>query len=410
MMYLIGQLSLWLLLTMAFAALAGWAFAAQRAAPKQRALQRERENLLRDLAKLASGESAGASIEDEREADAARRLLEIRDGRIAELERIAEQARAKADDAAGEIAELQRRLAQAEAAQPQALAAPIMAEDALVEAAEEEAAPAIAEPDPSDAVLQEWRLRYFEQRVRYLETEARAVMKASEPDPSLEWRVRDAEARASHLENEVRRLSEPAPAVAPEPAEAFASDADVDVLLRWRLLYLEKRVAHLQGVAAALPAAEPAGESAPMAAESAPDPDRWKWRARYLEARVRHLEQRSVAAAPIVQAAAAPIPEVREASPLAQRRAKPPVLPAARNGAPDDFTLIEGVSLQQQSTLYSLGVFHFDQIAAWTPEHVAWVDNYLRLRGRIGDEEWIEQAAELASEGPAAARREHQDA
>ncbi|MBK6705624.1 MAG: hypothetical protein IPG56_18900 [Caulobacteraceae bacterium] len=87
------------------------------------------------------------------------------------------------------------------------------------------------------------------------------------------------------------------------------------------------------------------------------------------------------------------------------RDAKPPVLPAARNGAPDDLTLIEGVSLLQQTTMYSLGVFHFDQIAAWSEENVAWVDQYLRLQGRIGDEEWVEQAAELAAHGPAAARR-----
>ena len=81
------------------------------------------------------------------------------------------------------------------------------------------------------------------------------------------------------------------------------------------------------------------------------------------------------------------------------------MLGAARNGAPDDLTLIESVSLLQQTTLYSLGVFHFDQIAAWTEENVAWVDQYLRLQGRIGEEEWIEQASELAAHGPAAARR-----
>ena len=38
----------------------------------------------------------------------------------------------------------------------------------------------------------------------------------------------------------------------------------------------------------------------------------------------------------------------------------------------------------QRSTLYALGVFHFDQIGNWTPEHVAWVEQYLRLGGRIG--------------------------
>jgi predicted flap endonuclease-1-like 5' DNA nuclease len=81
------------------------------------------------------------------------------------------------------------------------------------------------------------------------------------------------------------------------------------------------------------------------------------------------------------------------------------MLPAPRNGAPDDFTLIEDVSVLQQTTLYSLGVFHFDQIAAWSAANVAWVDNYLRLRGRIDAEEWIEQADALAREGVGASRR-----
>jgi NADH-quinone oxidoreductase subunit E len=63
----------------------------------------------------------------------------------------------------------------------------------------------------------------------------------------------------------------------------------------------------------------------------------------------------------------------------------------------------------QQTTLYSLGVFHFDQIAAWSEENVAWVDQYLRLQGRIGEEEWVEQARDLARDGPAAARRVLQD-
>ena len=52
MIYLIGHLSLWLLLTAVFAALAGWTFAAERSASAERALRRERDNLLRDLKDL----------------------------------------------------------------------------------------------------------------------------------------------------------------------------------------------------------------------------------------------------------------------------------------------------------------------------------------------------------------------
>ncbi|MEQ1491986.1 MAG: hypothetical protein ABL932_15700, partial [Terricaulis sp.] len=212
-------------------------------------------------------------------------------------------------------------------------------------------------------------------------------------------------ARAAFLEDELRRAHEtpaaPQDEPAPVEAEPFAANADVDMLLRWRLLYLERRVAHLQ----ATPAAQP--EPVAPLLDTQADPDRWKWRARYLEARVRHLEQRppQVVAAPIPPAEREDATPVRAVAEPAARRAKPPVLPAARNGAPDDLTLIEGVSLLQQTTMYSLGVFHFDQIAAWSEENVAWVDQYLRLQGRIGEQEWLEQARELAAHGPAAARR-----
>jgi predicted flap endonuclease-1-like 5' DNA nuclease len=411
MIYLIGQLWVWLLLTAVSAAVAGWAFAAERAAPAQRALRRDRENLLSDLIRLTGEDGAPSGvIENERESDATRRLLTIRDGRIAELERALETARGHADDLSGELAELRRRGPGEDTEQAEKL----RRLRGLVAESESERARTIdvePETDPAaeeNAALQLWRLRYFEQRVRYLETQSRA-QPAAEPeagDPLPAWRLRDAEARAVYLEDALRAAQPPV--AAPEPiaiepaASPFAADAEVDVLLRWRLLYLERRVAHLQSAATRAPVA-------PMPAlETAPDLDRWKWRARYLESRVRHLEQRQ----PII--ADPPAPEPRALAdgappPPTRRGVKPPVLGAARNGAPDDFTLIDGVSLQQQSTLYSLGVFHFDQIAAWTPDHVAWVDNYLRLRGRIADQEWLEQADELVREGPAAARRISED-
>ena len=226
-------------------------------------------------------------------------------------------------------------------------------------------------------------------------------------DPSLnEWRTREAEARVAFFEQELRNRSEQ-PAIEPagEQASPFAANANDDVLLRWRMLYLERRVAHLQasGARAGEPAAEV--ETAMAAAEETPDPDRWKWRARYLEARVRHLEQRPESA-PMSGAApqAAVVTRSPEPKSPAVPEERPPALPAANRGAPDDFTLIDGVSALQQSTLNSLGIYHFDQIAAWSPANVAWMDRYLRLRGRIEEEEWVEQAAELAEHGVQMAR------
>jgi NADH-quinone oxidoreductase subunit E len=84
------------------------------------------------------------------------------------------------------------------------------------------------------------------------------------------------------------------------------------------------------------------------------------------------------------------------------RLERPAALSAPRGGAPDDLRLISGVSAQAQATLNAIGVFHFDQLAAWTPAHVAWVDQYLNLRGRIDAERWVEQARALARDARAA--------
>lgn len=436
MIYLIGQLALWLFLTATFSALAGWAYASQRAASVDAKLRRDREALVRDLARLAAGEpSANDDMGLSVELDALRRQLEVRNSRIVELEGLLGDARSRADEHAAQLAQMQRGLSdqREDNSEMERLRA-------LVASHEEERSrevEVIADPvepliDEETLALQSWRLRYFEQRVKYLEGRAAEAPTAPaiqplaeavaevEPAPALaEWRARDAEARAAYLEQQVRALSAPAvPETAEPPAEEaapFAANADVDVLLRWRLLYLERRVGYLQADAAraaelaAMPAPEPEPEPQPQPAlEAGPDPDRWKWRARYLEARLRHLEQRPPQV--MVQTIAAPAAieaDEEPASPPAPSTIprKPPVLTAARNGAPDDFTLIENVSALQQSTLNSIGIFHFDQIAAWAPEHVAWIDRYFRLRGRIVQEEWVEQAIELARHGVAAARR-----
>ncbi len=435
MIYLISQLWIWLLLALVFAGLAGWAFAAERAAPQQRANRRDRENLLSDILRLSGEPPSGeGAIQDSRELDGVRRQLELRDGRITELERSLETSRERAHDLAGQIAELQRHGVgdsddSAELARLLGLVSDFEADRARtidVETAPESAP--VQQMADDEIALQGWRLRYFEQRVRYLEARSAAqpAMAVAAPvaaapaaeQPLAEWRAREAEARALHLEAALRDATVASVGAAPQAlaapvaeSEPFAADADVDVLLRWRLLYLERRVAHLQTQPpVAAPAPEPVVQQL-VAAAAGPDPDRWKWRARYLEARVRHLEQRITAAQAVAQRTVqtlasgdAPV-EAPGPTPPRRRGVKPPVLGSARNGAPDDLTLIEGVSPLNHSTLNALGVFHFDQIAAWTPDHVAWVDAYLRLQGRIEEEEWLDQAQALAEEGPAAARR-----
>jgi len=75
----------------------------------------------------------------------------------------------------------------------------------------------------------------------------------------------------------------------------------------------------------------------------------------------------------------------------------PEVLKAARDGKPDDLKKLKGVGPKLEETLNELGFFHFDQVAAWGAEEIAWVDNRLKFKGRIERDGWIEQAKILAS-------------
>ncbi|MDF1607500.1 hypothetical protein PZ897_04870 [Hoeflea sp. YIM 152468] len=74
----------------------------------------------------------------------------------------------------------------------------------------------------------------------------------------------------------------------------------------------------------------------------------------------------------------------------------------AKPEAPDDLKLIAGVGPKLEQVLNRLGVWTFAQIAAWQPEEVAWVDDYLQFRGRIDRDGWISQAGALARGGATA--------
>ncbi|MEZ5670250.1 MAG: 50S ribosomal protein L21 [Alphaproteobacteria bacterium] len=76
----------------------------------------------------------------------------------------------------------------------------------------------------------------------------------------------------------------------------------------------------------------------------------------------------------------------------------PPELLTAPQGEADDLKKISGVGPKLEKTLNELGIYHYAQIAAFTPEQVAWVDERLKFKGRIEREDWIEQAKTLAAE------------
>ncbi|MCV2869785.1 NADH-quinone oxidoreductase subunit E [Defluviimonas sp. WL0002] len=79
---------------------------------------------------------------------------------------------------------------------------------------------------------------------------------------------------------------------------------------------------------------------------------------------------------------------------------KPAGLTAARAGGADDLKRIKGVGPKLEALLNRLGYYHFDQIAAWSPAEVAWVDENLEgFKGRVSRDGWVEQARALAEDG-----------
>lgn len=82
---------------------------------------------------------------------------------------------------------------------------------------------------------------------------------------------------------------------------------------------------------------------------------------------------------------------------------KPTALDVARDGLPDELRKINGVGRKLEKLLNSMGIYHFDQIADWTNEEIAWVDDNLEgFKGRVTRDEWVPQAKALArNETPA---------
>jgi NADH-quinone oxidoreductase subunit E len=79
--------------------------------------------------------------------------------------------------------------------------------------------------------------------------------------------------------------------------------------------------------------------------------------------------------------------------------ARPLAIEAPRGSGPDDLQRIKGVGPINEKRLHELGIFHFDQIAAWVRSEIRWVGTYFSFPGRIDREQWVAQAARLASGG-----------
>jgi len=71
-------------------------------------------------------------------------------------------------------------------------------------------------------------------------------------------------------------------------------------------------------------------------------------------------------------------------------------------GAPDDLTQIKTITPELAERLSGLGVIKFEQIANFSDDDIANVDEALSLEGRIEKDDWVNQAQRLLAEAPAA--------
>ena len=106
-----------------------------------------------------------------------------------------------------------------------------------------------------------------------------------------------------------------------------------------------------------------------------------------------------------VMAAPVAAPEVTVAEPavavlVAAGEVKPTGLAGPRGDTADKLQTIEGIGPALEKLCHELGIFHFDQIAAWGAGEVAWMDGNLKgFKGRVTRDKWVRQAKLIGEVG-----------
>ncbi|HBA35166.1 MAG TPA: hypothetical protein DCZ12_13630, partial [Gammaproteobacteria bacterium] len=77
---------------------------------------------------------------------------------------------------------------------------------------------------------------------------------------------------------------------------------------------------------------------------------------------------------------------------------QPMFLAQPENGEADDLKRINGIGPVLEAKLHELGIFHFKQIAEFTDEDIARIDQFLNFKGRIQREEWVSQAKKIVGD------------
>lgn len=88
--------------------------------------------------------------------------------------------------------------------------------------------------------------------------------------------------------------------------------------------------------------------------------------------------------------------EKADAKPAKKAAAKPAAKKAAATDGADDLKKLSGVGPALEKKLIEAGVTSFAQIAGWSADDIAAMDEKLSFKGRIDREGWVEQAKTLA--------------
>lgn len=263
--------------------------------------------------------------------------------------------------------------------------------DALVQPAGETPADMPEEAvDTVAAEKQAWQNQYLRQRLAYLE--------ARPPKDRAAQSVEDIAQSESQAGIEAVPMAEPDTGSDPGALEQEMAR------LRWRNRYLEGRLAYIDGDAPKSDA-EIAAQSPAMAQEAAP------------EAPEAVDDEEDVADIEPVDAGLSSAMSEEDDAPEEDSHT-PPLTPAeavlaalnaghsddldkpdglaAPKGKEDDLTLIKGVGESTAKALNAMGIWHFYQIAGWTRENIAWVDQHLGTPGRVEADDWILQAGALS--------------
>jgi predicted flap endonuclease-1-like 5' DNA nuclease len=236
----------------------------------------------------------------------------------------------------------------------------------------------------------------------------RKAVKPSPPpvDPAL---VGEDAARAAALEVDLNSAREEITDLRlksgiPAPGEEGAPLPEGS--LAWRNRHLESRVRFLEGKLADV---ETDSSTVRITEDRNDEATRLRWRNRYLEGRVKYLEEELVRTGGLTlsrtQSVAAPVDSTL-ARPKGPEGEQPDLMEQPRDGVADDLKLISGIGPKLEQKLNSLGIWHYDQIAAWTQSNVDWVNAAISFRGRIERERWVPQALQMIQDGAAVTERE----